>query len=391
MGLLGSTTAFQYYNNQHKWLGSEGTANGSIPRAVYTFPTDFTHTPATEADFIVTLNGEEQPRDNYVYDASAETITFTKITANNVDTTLTNAGELLTTDIVIAKLLTQVLGDYRYISLKDLVNNFMIAYVGDGKLINTVKRSEVLFHAKRCIQEFNYDIGRVEKIQEIEVGPSLSIPMPQDYISYVRLSWIDTAGVEHIIYPARFTSRPSESILQDSDYNYIFADEGDTITVDSVTINRFEDFPISNLSGTVNNDDYFYNQNYHSERIANPGLRYGLDPEVAQENGTFTIDELNGKFGFSSNINNKIITLKYISDGLGTDKEMKIHKFAEEGMYKSLVYNILSTRALVPEYIINRYKKERRAAMRNAKHRLSQLKIGELTQVMRSKSKQIKH
>ena len=56
---------------------------------------------------------------------------------------------------------------------------------------------------------------------------------------------------------------------------------------------------------------------------------------------------------------------------------MKIHKFAEEGMYKSLVYNILSTRALVPEYIINRYKKERRAAMRNAKHRLSQLKIGE--------------
>ena len=136
MGLLGSTTAFQYYNEHHKFLGSEGTANGSIPRAVFTFPTDFTHTPATEADFIVTLNGEEQPRDNYVYDATAKTITFSKITANNVDTTLTNAGELLGSDVVIAQLLTQVLGDYRYISLKDIVSNFMVGYVGDGKLIN---------------------------------------------------------------------------------------------------------------------------------------------------------------------------------------------------------------------------------------------------------------
>ena len=45
----------------------------------------------------------------------------------------------------------------------------MVGYVGDGKLINTAKRSEVLFYAKRCIQEFNYDIGRVEKIQDIYI------------------------------------------------------------------------------------------------------------------------------------------------------------------------------------------------------------------------------
>ena len=70
---------------------------------------------------------------------------------------------------------------------------------------------------------------------------------------------------------------------------------------------------------------------------------------------------------------------------------MKIHKFAEEGMYKSLVYNMLSSRNQVPEYIVNRYRKERRAAMRNAKIRLSNLKIGEIAQVMRGKSKQIKH
>ena len=40
---------------------------------------------------------------------------------------------------------------------------------------------------------------------------------------------------------------------------------------------------------------------------------------------------------------------------------------------------------------IARYKKERRAAMRQAKLRLSNIKLEEITQIFRGKSKQIKH
>jgi len=391
MGLLGTTTHYQYYNQQNKWLGSEGTTSGSIPRAIFTFPTDFTHKPSSESDFTITLNGDEQDRDNYTYDSSTGAITFTKKTINNVTTDLSVSNTIAADDTIIALLTTQVLGDYRYISLKDIVNNFMIAYIGDGKIINTVKRSEVLFHAKRSIQEFNYDIGRVEKIQEVDIGPSLSMPMPQDYINYVRISWVDTAGIEHIIYPARYTSKPSEAILQDSDYDYLYSSEKDLLTGSSLTDDYFKDFELSNLSGNVNSNDYFYHNSYHAERLANIGLRYGLDPESAQQNGVFVIDEVNGKISFSSDIKEKTITLKYISDGLGTDAEMKIHKFFEEAMYKNLVFNLLSTRNAIPEYVINRYRKERRAAMRNAKIRLSNLKFAELTQVMRGKSKQLKH
>ena len=383
MGLLGTTTHYQYYNNQHKWLGSEGTTSGSIPRAIYTFDSEFTHTPADETEFIVTLNGEEQDRENYTY--ASGVITFQKKTVSNVTSTLSASVTIAEADTVIATLLTQVLGNYRYISLKDIVNNFMVAYVGDGKLVNTVKRSEVLFHSKRCIQEFNYDIGRVEKIQEVDVPPSLSIAMPQDYINYVRLSWIDTAGIEHIIYPSRITSKPSEAIFQDSDYDYIFADDYDLLTGKSLTDERFRDFQMGNVSGDINEPDEYLN------RVPTVlGQRYGLNPENAQQNGVFIIDEVNGKISFSSDLKDKTITLKYISDGLGTDKEMKIHKFAEEAVYKTLVYSILSTRNAVPEYVVNRYRKERRAAMRNAKIRLSNLKFAELTQVMRGKSKRIK-
>ena len=70
---------------------------------------------------------------------------------------------------------------------------------------------------------------------------------------------------------------------------------------------------------------------------------------------------------------------------------MKIHKLAEEALYKYIAYAILSTRINTPGGLVQQYKKESRAAKRNAKLRLSNIKIEEITQVMRGKSKQIKH
>ena len=64
---------------------------------------------------------------------------------------------------------------------------------------------------------------------------------------------------------------------------------------------------------------------------------------------------------------------------------------AEEALYKYITYNIISSRAGVPEYIVNRYKKEKRAAMRNTKIRLYNLKPKEMLKVMRGKAKHIKH
>ena len=70
---------------------------------------------------------------------------------------------------------------------------------------------------------------------------------------------------------------------------------------------------------------------------------------------------------------------------------MVIHKFAEEAAYKHIAHAILSTKIGIPEYVIGRYKRERFAALRNAKLRLSNLKLDEIHQQMRGKSKQIKH
>ena len=121
------------------------------------------------------------------------------------------------------------------------------------------------------------------------------------------------------------------------------------------------------------------------------GERYGLDPQHAQVNGSYFIDCNEGKIHFSSNLSGKTMILEYISDSLGTDEEMKVHKFAEEAIYKWIAYGIVSTRMGMPEYIIRRYRKEKTAATRTAKLRLSNIKIEEITRTLRGMSKQIKH
>ena len=121
------------------------------------------------------------------------------------------------------------------------------------------------------------------------------------------------------------------------------------------------------------------------------GQRYGLQPETAQVNGWFTINERNGKMSFSSDLADKLIVLEYISDGLGYDADMKIPKLAEEALYAHISHAILATRINQPEYVIQRLRREKSAKLRNAKIRLSNIKLNEFVQIARGKSKWIKY
>ena len=276
-------------------------------------------------------------------------------------------------------------GDYQFTSIKDIINNFIIAYVGEEKIISKVKRTEVAFHAQRAIQEFSFDLFPSMKAQEIEIGPSLSFVLPKDYVNYVKLTWVDGSGIERIIYPAINTSNPS-GLLQDNNYEYLFDQQDGSIlkAQDSVTKDRFESNPLSETrDADITNED----------RIAggNVGRRYGGMPSNMQTNGVFYIDKVKGIIQFDSTMANRVVTLKYISDGLGTEEEMVVHKFAEEAVYKYIAHAILSTRANTQEYIVSRMKREAAADRRNAKIRLSSIKIEEIAQIMRNKSKVIKH
>ena len=272
-------------------------------------------------------------------------------------------------------------GNYQFISLQNIIDQFIIAYVGENKIIPKVNKVDVAFHAQRALQELSFDTFKSTKAQEIEVPDTLQMILPHDYVNYVKISWSDDAGIEHVLYPAIKTSNP-KNIQQNTDGTYDFG-SGDDLQFDT------ESDTWANYKSTTPSE----NQNDYTDGTYDlmDGERYGIDPQHSQSNGSFYIDELAGKIHFSSNISGKTLILKYISDSLGTDAEMQVHKFAEEAMYKSIAYAIMSTRSNVPEYIVNRFRKERKAEVRKAKLRLSNIKLEELTQILRGKSKWIKH
>tara|TARA_Y100000114_G_scaffold154275_1_gene175986 strand:+ start:866 stop:2353 length:1488 start_codon:yes stop_codon:yes gene_type:complete len=477
-------------------------------------------------------------------------------------------------------------GNYQFTSLEDIINQFMVVYVGEEKIISKSSRTDIRFHAQRALAELSFDTFKSIKSQEIELPPSLTMPLPHDYVNYTRVLCVDNAGIKQPLYPTKHTQNPFK-IKQDDNkaYDFIYPSDnivakgdfagtnifnfangpwyvknaytGDTVNVvnEKLTFSHgsnspvppsntaktsrayavYQEIDVSNIDvldfsaaatsaaaatgkgvGTVrigfstltypdydpfvtnpnkttkpslNNTDVIFDiftvsgtralltfndgtgveststlaevdvsnettvyllitsfienftdttldnsenkvddlvitcdalsdnlqsggesttwSSYKSNRPsenkqhdydyddhifeANVGRRYGLDPAHAQDNGSYYVDNLRGKIHFSSNLSGKTIVLDYISDSLGTDSEMQVHKFAEEAMYKSIIYAILSTRINTPEYIIRRYKKERFAEIRKAKLRLSNIKLEEITQIFRGKSKQIKH
>ena len=171
----------------------------------------------------------------------------------------------------------------------------------------------------------------------------------------------------------------------------MFDADGKPLTGSSIIDARFKDFDTTKITGSLPNKKVNHSVYDDSiDRMSLHGARFGLTPEFSSENGFFVIDEAGGTINFSNQLVEKVITLRYISDSLGTDEEIKIHKFAEDAIYKYITHAIGSAKANMPEYIINRFRKEKRAAMRNAKLRLANLKTEEMTQVMRGKAKMIK-
>ena len=544
-------------------------------------------------------------------------------------------------------------GNYQFISLQEIIAQFEIAYVGEGKLIPKLNKLDIQFHAMRALQELSFDTFKSFKSQQIDVPPSLQMILPHDYVNYTKISSVDSAGIKHLLYPVKETNNPFQ-IKQNTDGSYFFGTEGNQVTNSSFDTDLQDDWEVSmfndvidvqNTDGAVDvsnaksgawgsirqigNGSYYANflydtlqinngdlevkshwmrggdyrayavwqrlevglaseielyanassgaqqldgatllcdygvvrvgitstnpsvgfddgsgnilpatntaptggaitpnknpdnfdlgylewsdgttsqkellqidvddyeevwvyiqifspwtsasdttathtvtnpvsgavsigplqgsstaitptastnntpqtntvssveviipgqikslqstnsdgnsstwnnykshvpseinandyQDYANDKYwPNHGERYGLDPKHAQVNGSFYIDQVVGKIHFSSNISGKTVILDYISDSLGTDGEMQVHKLAEEAMYKHIACAVLSTSGNpMHQQLVPRFKKEKFAAVRQAKLRLSNIKLEEITQVLRGKSKQIKH
>ena len=374
MGLITENNA-QYYSGQQ--VSTYATAGDEV----ITWSADTAlvgSSTSSNANYEVLINGVKK----------TETTDYSL--SNNV---VTISASLTAGDIIVVQLFQNVIennyGGYAYITLDEVINNFLVAYVGEGKLIPSVKRTDVMFHAKRGLQEFSYDTLKSIKSQELTIPPSLSVIIPQDYVNYVSLSWIDELGVKRKIYPTTLTSNPTSLPIQDADGVPVQDNFSENIEASSsITEEQWKNADTKRITGDYFRNDYDVDFDYKDNIL---GQRYGAQPETSQTNGWFTINNREGKISFSSNLSGNVIILEYLSDGLAYDADTKLPKMAEEAMYAHLSYSILAGRANQPEYVVQRLKRDRSAKLRNTKIRLSNIKLSEIIQVMRNKSKQIKH
>lgn len=278
-------------------------------------------------------------------------------------------------------------GYYSRVNLNDIINNFIVGYTGDGKVLPKVPRYEVAFWAQRTVQEFSYDIFHAEKNMEIELSSTLQISLPSDYVNYVDISCLDADGN---LRPLQNSKRlkPAKSASQDQDYNYIYDQEGNIIYEQtSQTLKQFGESDIATKKQNYESDEYDVRDEAY-------GAKYGSEPERANANGTYVLDLEAGKIYFDSMFGEgDIIVLSYISDGLGDNGDFAnvlVPKLAEDAVYASILYNLSKLRPSASG-AAGLYKKEAYAKLRNAKIRLSNMKIKEIAQVLRGKSKWIKH
>ena len=284
-------------------------------------------------------------------------------------------------------------GSYQYVSLDNIMTNFELMYDGNHSLVNNENRYKILFHAKRAIQELNYDAFKEIKALELTVYDDLRFVLPSDYVNWVKLYLFQGNTLRELTENIQVQS--SIQYLQNSTAVFGYDGNNNVSTIES-------NLDTARKDGSLNS--IYLNQNNEADENGNCidcdgdiynsriGARYGLNTETANINPTFTIDKKAGVINFDSTMANRQCVLQYISDGMenGDDSQISVNKLFEDYIHAYIQYAILNSKFGVQEYIINRARKNKQALLRNAKIRLSNIHPSRLLMNLRGEDKWIK-
>ena len=285
-------------------------------------------------------------------------------------------------------------GSYQYVSLYDIVNNFMLMYNGNHSLVNNEERFKVLFHAKRAIQELNYDAFKELKVLELNVNDSLRYILPSDYVNWVRVNIYKDGLLRPLTENIQINS--SLAYLQDNNNRILFDSDGNALSpqfsqidLDRIT-NQKKSLYLNEGSQFDGMEGYYYEGNWYFDYAI--GARYGLNTETANINPTFKIDKAAGVINFSSGMSGELCILEYVSDGMegGDDSKISVNKLFEDYVYAYIEYAILNSKLNVQEYVVRRAQKRKTALLRNAKIRISNIHPGRLLMNLRGQDKWLK-
>tara|TARA_R110000851_G_scaffold185529_2_gene334820 strand:+ start:2134 stop:3018 length:885 start_codon:yes stop_codon:yes gene_type:complete len=274
-------------------------------------------------------------------------------------------------------------GNYQYVTLEDMVNNFMMSGDEDD-YTSHVDRYKVLFQTRRAFRELYFDIMREIKAIELELSPTLNVVLPPDFVNYVRISWVDETGQLHPMAIDESLSI-AKVYLQDNNYEILFDDNGCVLQSSNGGLDLNPEtgeasVQSANKYGICRNSAFQPNKNFAND----------------YPNGKYNIDKNNGLIQFGSEVFGKHIVLEYISDGLYTgcegmpEEELRIHKFAETAVYDWVYWKLVERRRNVPANEKGRARKEWFNSRRITGRRIKTIRASELRQTFKGSNKWIK-
>lgn len=258
---------------------------------------------------------------------------------------------------------------YIYVSLLDLINNFIDNQTGDGTLIGQIPRRKVIYQMKQGIRQFNFSNLREIKGAELELNDTLTAIYPPDYISYVRVSYVHPVSGKLMPMSINPDLNVYNSYLQDQDANILFDQDGFILEGSTMNAELESQQNVISYEFDINcfkDTSHCYNGTYRE-------TNFGLD--VSQNiNGSF--NTTSAGFHFSSDALSKVIMVEYISDGLehSDDADIRINKLAETALYAYVKWQLLTNKSGVREYEVKRAKDEYFALHKNATIKLMNIR-----------------
>ena len=268
-------------------------------------------------------------------------------------------------------------GSYQYISLKDIVRNYMLMHVGEDSQVDNVPAYKVRFTAKQAVKELNYDAFKSTKIVEDVIEPSLKYIMPSDYVDFIRVSKL----VDGVMYPMteNRNAMAADVYLRDNSDEILFDNAGEVLLANSSDLEQ----------SRINNTSTIETETTEECSRYSIGGRYGMDTALANGNPTFKVNKAAGVIDFDSTMSGATIILEYISDGMegGNDSLVVINKFFERYIYAYITYELLDSKFGIADGIKTRARQKQRALYRNARVRMNGMSQIDLLMTFRGKNK----
>lgn len=263
-------------------------------------------------------------------------------------------------------------GNYQWTTLKDIVDSIELEAQDDDSYLKNSKRSQILYQAKRIIQEVHKKAANNVRSIEITVPDNLVFTLPQDYVNWAKVSLVvsdDTTGSKRLV-PLDFNEdiNIATGLLQDDEGNLLFDNDGYQLTADS-----------SNA----------YNIPYKKYAFYDGGGQFMLDTSKLSKYGEFTIDKERGKILFGSENYGQEIVFQYISDGLSaqlTESQVRVAKMIEECVKDGIYYYLIKQRRTVPGNEKERARRAYKSSLHQAKLDTAGFDFNQISRVLRSKT-----